>query len=443
MDEKELKKLQAQDSYKMANDFHEEFLYSVTTAEELKVVDTLLKELARTDSTEIVLPASYVKDRTKSTRKGGYLKHLHDMVIKIGRMGLTYSTKQYPMVYQNWFRKVELDEQGNLKATFDEFFKEYFDNNMQKRYTLVLDEKMDLKSKYSLKLYDYLQRWHYAGECRIEMPEFRKILGIPSEYTANNINQRVLTNKVLDELGVFFKDLKVERVYEKQRRGRPAVAAYIFRFKPEKPKARFYQTSTDTQDMADRQSGMGDNTSRMTCPECGEKAVIELTARSDNHQFWKCESCQTTFSTIAEVKGIPETPSRTAKIDDTATNGDEPCSLSDKELDAAIKRILSKSNKSADVADPDTASGQQEKPSKPENQYLMLEATKLKKLVNNSKSGEIGIKKLCNQLDGVVERQNVLADIIPIAEAAGYTATVTKYFASDESKPKTIKFDKK
>jgi ribosomal protein L37AE/L43A len=347
MDEKNLEKIQAQKSYKMANEFHEGFLYSVTTAEELKVVDTLLKELARTDSLEIVLPASYVKERTKSTKKGNYLKHLYNMAVKIGHMGLTYSTKQYPMVYQNWFRKVEVDEHGNLKATFDEFFKEYFDNNMQKRYTLVLDEKMDLKSKYSLKLYDYLQRWHYEGECRIEMQDFRKILGIPSKYNSANIDQRVLNENVIHELSIFFKNLSVEKIYEKHRRGRPAVAAYVFHFKAEKPRIPMSEI-VNSQESSEVKQAENNKIHKMrtqtVCPVCGETSVAELTAR-DGHRFWKCESCKQTFGSMAEVRGYSETPSRTLKMDDTETKSEEVYIPGIEEINQLKKSLSMKSAK--------------------------------------------------------------------------------------------------
>lgn len=346
----------------------------------------------------------------------------------------------------------------------------YLLNELGSQYTAIeLMESASLKSRYSKQIYKRLKQFRDTGVWIVSVTDFRDYLDVPKTYRMTQIEERVI-KVALKELSPYFDNLAVQKEvrHNAHHRGRPKYDTLVWRFKPQKnmseSKKSTAQQKPDSnqvhrrrlrnrrrprpvQKQKIRQQNQLQTASsetakaRMTCPKCGEKAVIELTAK-DGHQFWKCENCQTTFSTIAEVKGIPETPSRTAKIDDTATESDDRCVLTPQEMVAIAKR-LNRSGESTNTADPDAASEQQEKPSKPENQYLVLEATKLKKLVNNSKSGEIGIKKLCNQLDGIVERENVMADITPIAEVAGYTAIVTEYYASDDLKPKKIRFDKR
>lgn len=332
------------------------------------------------------------------------------------------------------FRTYEIDKDAEtVTISVEDDFVPYLNDFASGNWTrFVLAEFTNLKSKYSKTLFRLLKQWRMKGICIIMIDEFRAQMAVPKSYNMGNIDEKVL-RPALNELQGLFPGLKCDKVFEHHHRGRPSVSGFQFTWKPEKrPKKQSQTASSETAK------------ARMTCPECGEKAVIELTARSDSHQFWKCEKCGTTFGSVAEVKGISETPSRTAKIDDTAPKSDDRYIPSPEELDAHKIRMRSKSSESADMADPDTASEQQEKPSKPEkNKHLMMEAGKLKQLIDNSKSGEIGIKKLCNQLEDVIERRNVLADIIPIADAAGYTASVTEYYASDALKPKKIRFDRK
>lgn len=288
-----------------------------------------------------------------------------------------------------------------------------------------LEEFAGLNSRYAKALYRQLKQWKYKGERAFTMEEFRYFLDIPDSYKVTNIDRKVL-NPCMKELSGCFEDLRMEKLYDRSHRGRPSVNGYRFMWQPEKRPKKQSQTASS-----------GKAKARMTCPECGEKAVIELTARSDGHQFWKCESCQKIFSTIAEVKGIPETPSRMAKIDDRATNSDDRYIPSPKELNAFKARMSSKSEESANAAD--SASTENEEKADP---TLRVQVENLRHLVENSKSGEIGIRKLCNRLE-IAMRENVMEDIIPIADAAGYTATITAYYASDDLKPKTIRFETK
>ena len=346
----------------------------------------------------------------------------------------------------------------------------YLLNELGSQYTaLELMESASLRSRYSKQIYKRLKQYRDTGIWIIGVTDFRDYLDVPKTYRMTQIEERVI-KVALKELSPYFDNLRVQKEvrHKTHHRGRPKYDTLVWRFKPQKsistekkaatqqkpdsnsllqnrrrPRSVWRRNRTNRQRTQLQTASSEAVKARRTCQYCGKKAVIELTARSDGHLFWKCESCQKIFKSIAEIKGISETPSRTPQIDHTATKSGDRHILTPQERDTAVRRILNKSSESANAINLGSVSAQHEETGKENaDPTLKAQVTTLKQLVNNSKSGEIGIKKLCNKLN-LSERQNVMADITPIADAAGYTATVTEHYASDDLKPKTIRFDKK
>jgi plasmid replication initiation protein len=189
-----------------------------------------------------------------------------------------------------------------------------------------LKEFAELTSKYAKALYRQLKQWKYKGEKTFTMEEFRYFLDIPDSYRTIDIDQRVLRTS-MKELVSCFKNLRMEKKYDRSHRGRPSVSGYKFTWKPEKRPKKQLQIASS-----------GDAKAKLTCPECGAKAVIELTAK-DGHIFWKCEECKKTFGSIAEVKEIPETPSRTPEIEPTEKKDPERYIPSEDDING-LKKIL-------------------------------------------------------------------------------------------------------
>jgi plasmid replication initiation protein len=189
-----------------------------------------------------------------------------------------------------------------------------------------LEEFAELTSKYAKALYRQLKQWKYKGEKTFTMEEFRYLLDIPDSYQVTNIDRKVL-NPCMKELSKCFENLRMEKTYDRSRRGRPSVNGYKFTWKPEKRLKKQLQIASS-----------GNEKAKLTCPVCGAKAVIELTAK-DGHLFWKCEECKKTFGSIAEVKGISEIPSRTPEIEPTGKKDPERYIPSEDDING-LKKVL-------------------------------------------------------------------------------------------------------
>lgn len=203
-----------------------------------------------------------------------------------------------------------------------------------------LQEFVGLTSRYAKALYRQLKQWKYIGEKNFSLDEFKYLLDVPESYKQIvNIDQFVL-RPCMKELAPYFDNLHVEKTYNRKqhRRGRPSVSGYKFTWTPEKRPKKIEKSSGQNQGKIEQ--------SRLTCPKCGEKAVIELTAK-DGHHFWKCESCKQTFSSMAEVKGFSETPSRTLKMDDTETKSEDVYIPGIEEINQLKKSLSMKSAKTA------------------------------------------------------------------------------------------------
>lgn len=203
-----------------------------------------------------------------------------------------------------------------------------------------LQEFVGLTSRYAKALYRQLKQWKYIGEKTFSMDEFRYLLDIPESYKPLQINYRVL-DPCMKELSTCFNNLHVEKTYSRKqhRRGRPSVSGYKFTWTPDKRPKKIEKSSGQNQGKIEQ--------SRLTCPKCGEKAVIELQAK-DGHHFWKCESCKQTFGSMAEVKGFSETPSRTLKMDDTETKSEGVYIPGIDEINKLKKSLSMKSAKATD-----------------------------------------------------------------------------------------------
>jgi len=189
----------------------------------------------------------------------------------------------------------------------------YLVNDLSGNWTRFdLKEYINLTSRYAKSLYCQLKQWKYKGDKVFSIEDFRRLLDIPKAYKCVDIDRKVL-KPAITELQSCFDKLRLEKQYKKIRRGRPRVSGYKFSWTPEKmPK---HQSSSKDKQV-DRKRIY------LPCPHCGDKAVLELTARSGRH-FWKCESCQDTFGSIAEVKGYAEEPNRAANSEISSDKQDE------------------------------------------------------------------------------------------------------------------------
>lgn len=163
-----------------------------------------------------------------------------------------------------------------------------------------LEEFVMLRSTYSRLAYRQLKRFKDTGIWTVSIEKFRELMDVPKNYRMDNINQRVLA-PIKEELTEYFEGLKVEKITETTpgKRGRPAVVGLKFTFK-KTPKKELKKI-------------------QYPCPVCGGD-LYEIERNDGRGIFYghkdgkkKGAKCKKTFSTIAEIRGIEETPGREDK----------------------------------------------------------------------------------------------------------------------------------
>lgn len=274
---------------------------------------------------------SLIQDKGNSSQRFlGVMKHAYNAIYDTKCVLETTHKYKVFHIFDTW--EINKDEE-TITIAVDPDFVPYLNDFTSGHWTrFELQEFVKLKSKYAKTLFRLLKQWRMKGNCIIMIEDLKELLGIPKSYGISDIDRRVL-NPSSAEIKDFFCNLNIDKIYEHHRRGRPSVSGYQFTWTPEKRKL---QTKNIQKH----------NVSEMTCPKCGETSVVEMTAR-DGHHFWKCESCEQTFGSMAEVKGYSETPSRTLKIDDTETKSEEVYIPGVEEINQLKKSLSMKSAKTA------------------------------------------------------------------------------------------------
>lgn len=109
---------------------------------------------------------------------------------------------------------------------------EYIANELTKNFTVYeLAEFTKIRSTYAKTMYRLIKQWRTVGEKKFEIEEFKEILEIPKNYTANNIQQRVIA-PIKKELPAYFVNFKV-KIIKANTQGNP-ITGYKFTWQPEK-----------------------------------------------------------------------------------------------------------------------------------------------------------------------------------------------------------------
>lgn len=108
---------------------------------------------------------------------------------------------------------------------------EYIANELTKNFTVYeLAEFTKIRSTYAKTMYRLIKQWRTVGSKKFEIEEFKEILEIPKNYTANNIQQRVIA-PIKKELPAYFVNFKV-KVIKANTQGNP-ITGYKFTWQPE------------------------------------------------------------------------------------------------------------------------------------------------------------------------------------------------------------------
>lgn len=109
---------------------------------------------------------------------------------------------------------------------------EYIVNELTKNFTVYeLAEFTQIRSTYAKTMYRILKQWRTVGVKEFNLEEFKEILEIPKNYTANNIQQRVIA-PIKKELPQYFVNFKV-KIIKANTQGNP-IMGYKFMWQPEK-----------------------------------------------------------------------------------------------------------------------------------------------------------------------------------------------------------------
>ena len=109
---------------------------------------------------------------------------------------------------------------------------EYIANELTKNFTVYeLAEFTKIRSTYAKTMYRLIKQWRTVGSKKFEIEEFKEILEIPKNYTANNIQQRVIA-PIKKELPKYFVNFKV-KVIKANTQGNP-ITGYKFTWQAEK-----------------------------------------------------------------------------------------------------------------------------------------------------------------------------------------------------------------
>lgn len=94
----------------------------------------------------------------------------------------------------SWVSYVEYDEHsGYVSLAFDPRLKPYLLQLKREFTTYRLKNVMELKSSYSIRMYELLKRWQYMGEVVIRLDDLRMMVGAGGKYSEyHNFKKRVL-----------------------------------------------------------------------------------------------------------------------------------------------------------------------------------------------------------------------------------------------------------
>lgn len=126
----------------------------------------------------------------------------------------------------SWVSYVEYDERsGFVSLSFDPRLKPYLLQLKREFTTYRLKNVMELKSSYSIRMYELLKRWQYMKEVEITLDDLRMMVGAADKYHQyHNFKKRVLTpaqQEILEKTDIWFK-------YQEVRKKRKVIALRFY-----------------------------------------------------------------------------------------------------------------------------------------------------------------------------------------------------------------------
>lgn len=289
------------------------FNYGRFTAVEADIFFSLIAKIKNTDG-KLVMSFDELKELSNYYSRD-MKRFINDVERTFNKyLHLTYREEDEEKIsITNVFQKaVVLKEKGLVKVTVTPGMEDVILSVSENFTRFELSEFTNLRGSYSKSIYRLLKQYRHTGIMTISVEDLRFKLDVPKSYAVKDIDKVVLS-KSIDELSLYFKNLKVEKEYKKSSsgRGRPAVAGYIFTFTPEER----YKDKKEEQKRAKVKKVP------YPCPICGG----ELIERKMNGKIAFCHAdghedgavCSAVFNSLDEL--IPSSDDRNLSSDDQLT----------------------------------------------------------------------------------------------------------------------------
>lgn len=197
---------------KYSNELHELKFSSLTEAQQ-NVFFTLLQQFRRTEGYTLELDFNEVFELAQIANSSSYRKEILEKLSKLQEFKFRYQINELGDLRQDViFPSIETDSGSKiLKVRVSQGFKDRYISSPLKGWTRYeLAEFVGLNGTYTKTIYRYLKQFRSSGCWRIRYDDFKELLGIPSSYQSNNIDQRILKPAI--------KELSSERSLFNQRR---------------------------------------------------------------------------------------------------------------------------------------------------------------------------------------------------------------------------------
>ena len=201
------------------NDFNNIILTNFTERE-LDLLMAICFKLKNQSSNELNLTFEELKELIKYEDRniGKFIKLLDNAYSKLlnARIRFEDETQIDNILLFTRYKVSKLEKTVLIKV--NEEFK-YLLNELTSNYTkFELEHFTSIKSNYGKLMFKLLKQFDSTGKRDFKIEDFRELLDIPASYRISEINSKVLTKKNIEELEKVFKNLKIEKIKNRNER---------------------------------------------------------------------------------------------------------------------------------------------------------------------------------------------------------------------------------
>ena len=201
------------------NDFNNIILTNFTERE-LDLLMAICFKLKNQSSNELNLTFEELKELIKYEDRniGKFIKLLDNAYSKLlnARIRFEDETQIDNILLFTRYKVSKLEKTVLIKV--NEEFK-YLLNELTSNYTkFELEHFTSIKSNYGKLMFKLLKQFDSTGRREFKIEDFRELLDIPASYKMAQINARVFTESNIEELEKVFKNLKIEKIKNRNER---------------------------------------------------------------------------------------------------------------------------------------------------------------------------------------------------------------------------------